>query len=89
MMRQTCERVGFCKVKLDSEEERSVEAEVVSGMGPEREDPVRKVKQVALWVMAVVYTSWLFFLPYAPVILSPQYLFSICASLSYSLNCFM
>ncbi|KAG0613013.1 hypothetical protein M758_6G069700 [Ceratodon purpureus] len=52
--------VVLCRVKVDTQKEGD------GGEVPEMDDPVRSVKQVALWVMAAVYTSYLFLLPYAP-----------------------
>jgi hypothetical protein len=63
----------ICKVTGDSESERDLKSDVVSesetNMEEEREEEGESesvVTQVALWILAAVYTSWLFLLPYAP-----------------------
>jgi hypothetical protein len=61
-------------VKVDSHEEGGGgEGEEATEMG----GSVRSVKQVALWVMAAVYTSYLFLLPYAPVTQFPLRFFPL------------
>ncbi len=79
-------KMTICKVTGDSESERDLKSDVVSesetNMEEEREEEGESesvVTQVALWILAAVYTSWLFLLPYAPVRLS------ISLSLSLSL----
>jgi hypothetical protein len=57
----------ICKVTGDSESDRDLESDVVSesetNMEEEREEEGESesvVTQVALWILAAVYTSWLF-----------------------------
>lgn len=70
-------KMTICKVTGDSESERDLKSDVVSesetNMEEEREEEGESesvLTQVALWILAAVYTSWLFLLPYAPVRLS-------------------
>jgi len=79
----------ICKVTGDSESDRDLKSDVVSesetNMEEEREEEEESgsvLTQVALWILAAVYTSWLFLLPYAPVRLS----LSLSLSLSFSLS---
>jgi hypothetical protein len=66
-------KMTICKVTGDSESERDLKSDVVSesetNMEEEREEEGESesvLTQVALWILAAVYTSWLFLLPYAP-----------------------
>lgn len=59
--------VLLCRVKAESAKEGEAGEVTTTATTEMDEEPVRSVKQVALWVMAAVYTSYLFLLPYAPV----------------------
>ncbi|KAH9533416.1 hypothetical protein CY35_18G051400 [Sphagnum magellanicum] len=66
-------KMMICKVTGDSESDRDLKSDVVSesetNMEEEREEEEESgsvLTQVALWILAAVYTSWLFLLPYAP-----------------------
>ncbi len=86
-------KMTICKVTGDSESERDLKSDVVSesetNMEEEREEEGESesvLTQVALWILAAVYTSWLFLLPYAPVrlSLSLSLSLSLCVILSMS-----
>ncbi len=84
-------KMTICRVTGDSESERDLKSDVVSesetNMEEEREEEGESesaLTQVALWILAAVYTSWLFLLPYAPVRLSISLSLSLSLSLSNS-----